>query len=126
MIEKRQFHRIGMTETCSLSHQDKLYEGQLDNISLNGAVASFPDDVELPTGAICLLTIYLKDDSILKLNVEIIHSNTAMVGMRFVPLDEDGQHRLVNLVEKFTTEPAKLASELEKLKWHIANYLRAS
>jgi hypothetical protein len=127
MKEQRKFHRVGMTEKCSLAFQGTLYQGQLDNISLNGAVVSFTDHISIAKGAICLLTVHLSGDlPPLKLNVEVIHSNLDILGMRFVPLDENGQNRLVQLVEKFTTEPAKLASELDDLKWHITNYLRAS
>lgn len=127
MIEQRQFHRVRMTETCSLTYQDCLYHGQLDNISLNGAVVSFTETVSVPVGAICLLSVHLKAEAApLKLNIEVIHSNGAMVGMRFVPLDEHGQNRLVHLVQRFTTEPEKLASELDALKWHLSNFLRAS
>jgi hypothetical protein len=127
MIEHRRFHRVGMTETCSLSYQGALFPGQLDNISLNGAVVSFSDGISIPIGAICLLTVYLKGESDpLKLNVEVIHSNLDILGMRFIPLDEYGQNCLVHLVERFTSEPEKLKSELDALKWSVTNYLRAS
>jgi len=127
MIEQRRFHRVRMTERCVLAYQGVLYHGELENISLNGAVVGFTDSVPIPLGSIGLLTVYLKGEkNPLKLNVEVIHGNLGMLGMRFVPLDESGQASLVHLVESFTTEPEKLASELESLKWHIANYLRAS
>ena len=116
-----------MAEKCSLAYQDTIYHGELENISLNGAVVAFTDHVAIPMGSIGLLIVYLKGEkSPLKLNVEIIHSNLDMLGMRFVPLDEFGQNRLVHLVQSFTTEPDKLVTELESIKWHIANYLRAS
>ena len=127
MIEQRQFHRVELTEKCDLTHQGTFYPGSLENISLNGAVISFADSVSIPMGAICLLTVYLNGEvDPLRLNAEVIHSNRSMLGMRFVPLDEYGQNCLVHLVEKFTTEPDKLVTELERIKWHIANYLRAS
>ena len=125
MREQRQYHRVGMTETCTLTYQNSLFQGQVNNISLNGAVASFGEHLDVPLGSICQLTIHLKDENPpLLLNVEIIHCTDAMVGMRFVPLDEKGQNRLVHLVGRFTSEPHKLAAELETLKWHITNYLR--
>ena len=127
MIEQRQFHRVKLTEACALSYQDTSYPAELDNISLNGAVITLSDRVVIPNGAICLLTVYLRGEKTpLRLNAEVIHANRAMVGMRFIPLDEYGQNCLVDLVEKFTTEPNKLASELDSIKWHIVNYLRAS
>jgi hypothetical protein len=127
MIEQRQFHRVKMAEKCDLAYQDNKHPGQLENISLNGAIITLTDSVVIPMGAICLLTLHLKGESNpLKLNAEIIHCNHAKVGMRFVPLDEYGQNCLVHLVQSFTTEPDKLATELERIKWHIANYLHAS
>ncbi len=127
MIEQRQFYRVRLTEKCTLTHLDTVYQGELENISLNGAVISCADMVPVPLGAICQLVVYLNGEANpLSLNVEVMHCNHAMLGMRFVPLDEYRQHRLVNLVEKFTTEPDKLVTELDAIKWHIANYLRAS
>ena len=127
MIEHRRFHRVKLAEKCALSYQDTIYQGELENISLNGAVVSFADNAAIPMGAICLLTLFLTGEiNPLKLNVEVIHSNLDILGMRFVPLDEYGQNRLVHLVQSFTTEPDKLITELEAIKWHIAKYLRAS
>lgn len=127
MIEQRQFHRVKLTERCDLAYQNTIYQGELENISLNGAVIGFANHVTIPMGAICLLTVYLKGEaSPLRLNAEVIHSSLASLGMRFVPLDEYGQNCLVHLVESFTSEPEKLLTELERIKWHIANYLRAS
>ena len=127
MIEQRQFHRVNLTEQCELTYQDTVHQGQLENISLNGAVASFAGRIPVQPGTLCLLTVYLKGETHpLRLNVEIIHSNLAMVGMRIASLDECGQACLVGLVKSFTSEPDQLAAELERIKWHIANYLRAS
>jgi|GEM_PF-1955893 len=127
MIEQRQFHRVKLTERCTLAYLNTNYQGELENISLNGAVIGFDGNVPIPLGAICLLTVHLKGEaSPLRLNAEVIHSSLTSLGMRFVPLDEYGQNCLVHLVESFTTEPDKLATELERIKWHIANYLRAS
>jgi hypothetical protein len=127
MIEQRQFHRVKLAERCDLAYQNSNYQGELENISLNGAVVGFAGNVVIPIGAICLLTVYLKGEANpLRLNAEVIHSSLASLGMRFVPLDEYGQNCLVHLVESFTTEPDKLVTEMERIKWHIANYLRAS
>jgi hypothetical protein len=127
MIEQRQFHRVKLTEKCVLTYQNTAYPGEVENISLNGAVISLADSAAIPNGAICLLTVPLKGElSPLKLNVEVIHASHDMLGMRFVPLDEYGQNCLVHLVQKFTCEPDKLLTELDTIRWHIANYLRAS
>ena len=116
-----------MAEKCTLAYQGTNVSGQLENISLNGAIISVTDSIAIPMGAIGLLTVYLKDGlAPLRLNVEIIHCSAAKLGMRLVPLDEYGQNCLVHLVESFTTEPEKLKTELERIKWHIAHYLRAS
>lgn len=127
MIEQRRFHRVKLTEKCTLSYQEAIIQGELENISLNGAVISVANDLSIPMGAICRLTVFLKGErDPLKLNVEVMHSNLAMLGMRFVPLDEYGQNVLVHLVEKFTTDPEKLTSELDTIKWHISKFLQAS
>jgi hypothetical protein len=127
MIEQRQYHRVALTEKCALVYQDTIYQGELENISLNGAVVTLTESASLPKGVICLLIVYLNGESNpLRLNVEVIHRSLPMLGVRFVPLDEYGQNRLVHLVQKFSTDPDKLETELDSLKWHITNYLRAS
>lgn len=125
MIEQRQFQRVKLTQPCALAYQEDVYHGHLENISLNGAVISLDAGATVPVGGIGLLTVYLDEDARpLKLNVEVIHNNSSLLGVKFIPVDEYGQTCLLHLVEKFTCDTEKLISEMEAIREHIANFLR--
>ncbi len=116
MIEKRRFHRVRFMAKSELNHNGIVYKGQLENLSLNGALVSFNDGIIVPQGEECTLTVYLEGEhSNLRFEVEVIHSSFTMVGMKFVPSDADTKARLYKLMGKVTAEPDKLRDELQRL-----------
>ena len=109
MLEKRRFHRVRFTAASELAHNDITYKGQLENISLNGALLSFSDGVIVPQDEECILTVCLEGEPPpLRLVVKVIYSNFTMIGLKFASLDAGTRERLYNLM-------ARLSSELEKL-----------
>lgn len=117
MIEKRRFHRVRFTAKSVLKHHDLAYQGQLENISLNGALVSFSNGIIVPQGDKCILTVWLKGEEIpLRFFVEVIHSSFTMVGVRLFSVDADTRVRLHNLMERITPEPEKLEKELQLLE----------
>lgn len=116
MIEQRRFHRVRFMAKSELNHNDIIYKGQLENLSLNGALVSFNDGIIVPQGEECTLTVCLEGELIpLRFEVEVIHSSFTMVGMKFVSSGADTKERLYKLMEKLTTEPDKLRDELRQL-----------
>ncbi|KAF0216288.1 MAG: type IV pilus assembly [Geobacteraceae bacterium] len=116
MIEQRRFHRVRFTAKSELNHNDITYQGQLENISLSGALVSCIDGIIVPQGEECTLTVYLDWENLpLRLVVEIIHASFTMVGMKFVSCDADTKGRLYKLMERVTTEPDRLRNELRLL-----------
>jgi hypothetical protein len=104
MNEMRRFQRIRFNAKCSLTHNNITYLGQLENISVNGALISFNDGVVIPKNESCSLTIYLDDEnSQLRLLIGVIHSNFTMIGIKFIIKDEEIQERLYNLIKRVTT-----------------------
>jgi hypothetical protein len=112
MNEMRQFKRVRFKAKCSLSHNNISYLGQMENISLNGALISFSDGVVIPRNESCSLTVYLEEEnSPLRLTIEVIHSNFTMIGIKFVSNDAEMQERLQELIERLTTGQEKLVNE---------------
>jgi hypothetical protein len=112
MNEKRQFKRVRFKAKCSLRHNNICYLGQMENISINGALISFSDGVVIPRNESCSLTVYLEEEnSQLLLKIEVIHSNFTMIGIKFASKDAEMQERLQKLIERLTTGQDKLVNE---------------
>jgi hypothetical protein len=109
MNEKREFHRVRFRAKCELTHNEITYHGQLENISLNGALISFNDGVVVPEEEECILTIHLDDEETpLRVAVEVKHSNFTMIGIKFFTCNEKmAQERLFNLMERLSAETDK-------------------
>ncbi len=116
MSEQRQFHRVRFKAECVLNHLEVIYRGQLENLSLNGALVSFNKGLIVPEGAACKFMIYFEgEDSPLRFNVKIIQSLFTMVGITFAPYDTDTKKRMYELIKGVTAEPEKLKQELQLL-----------
>lgn len=127
MSEQREFHRVTLAEKCAMAYQEIVHQGEIENISLSGALIRFTDSVFIQVGGACFLTVHIEGGiTPLRLDVEIVHSNLSVIGIRFVSIYDDGRDRLIQMVERYTTEPDRLATEMERIRVHIANYLQAS
>jgi hypothetical protein len=112
MNEMRQFKRVRFKANCSLRHNNISYLGQMENISLNGALISFSDGVVIPSKEICSLTVYLEEPlPKLCLTIEVIHSNFTMIGIKFASKDAEIQERLRELIERLTAEQEGVVNE---------------
>jgi hypothetical protein len=125
MAEQRQFHRVNFTAKSSLNDNDVHYTGHLENISLNGALVSLNDGIIVLQGDEYLLSIYLKDDEHpIRVKVEVVHSFLTMLGLKFITTDSSTRQRLYELLEKISSEPDKLKTEMERIQGHLARFLR--
>lgn len=117
MLEKRRFHRVRFTAASELNHNDITYRGQLENISLNGALLSFSDGVVIPQDEECVLTVRLQAGSDpLRIVVKVIYSNFTMIGIKFVSVDAETQERLYDLMASISNEQEKLTRERQQLE----------
>lgn len=117
MIEKRRYHRIRFKTRCLLKHDGLTYQGQVENISLGGALISFSEGIIVPQGEKCTVLIYLDgEEAPFRFLVETVHSGFSMIGVNFCTYDAQAKVRLYALMERVTTEPDKLRKELEFLQ----------
>ncbi|HEX9022349.1 MAG TPA: PilZ domain-containing protein [Geobacteraceae bacterium] len=117
MLEKRRFHRVRFKSACEMIHNTISYRGQLENISLNGALVSFSDGVIVPQDDECLLKLYLEGErGDLQMTVKVIYANFTMVGVKFSSMDGGSRERLIRLVAALSDDPAKVAQEQKLLE----------
>jgi c-di-GMP-binding flagellar brake protein YcgR len=117
MLEKRLFHRVRFTAASELTHNNITYKGQLENISLNGALISFSDGVIVPQDEECILTFCPEGENVpLRLMVKTIYSNFTIIGIKFSSVDTETLERLYNLMVRLSNEPEKLPLEWQLLE----------
>ncbi len=116
MLEKRRFHRVRFRCACELIHNGISYKGQLENISLNGALISFEEGVIIPEDDKCFLVIHLEGEvSLLQMTVRVVYSNFTMSGVKFSVMEDAARERLSNLMAALGCDSVRISQELKLL-----------
>ena len=122
-MEQRWFHRVLFTAKSVVTFDDVIFKGRLENISLNGAMISFENDITVNRGDKCFLTIYPEGESQpIRIITEVVRFLRNMVGIKFVAIDAETQFCLYELVKRVSTEPENLDAESDRLKECFVNY----
>lgn len=125
MIDKRQFHRVQLSSNAMLSNNDSVYQGQLQNISMTGALIRFEDGTFLSKGSKYGLTITIDgEDAPLHLAVEVVFNTFAMAGIKFVSFKANSGIRLAKLIDRFSSDPDVVMAEQEKIRRLFADYFK--
>ena len=126
-MQQRWFHRVLFTAKSVVELDDIILKGQIENISLNGALISFEKDITVNRGDKCFLTIYPEGESRpIRIIAEVVRFLRNMVGIKFVAMDAETQSYLYELVKKVTTEPEDMEVASARLKEYFANYFAAT
>jgi c-di-GMP-binding flagellar brake protein YcgR len=124
MMERRKFPRVHLSAKSILRHKDTDYRGQLENISLSGALVRLEQCVIVSLGGEYILTIYLDgEDTPLQLFVEVVCATFSLVGLKFVSCDTETSLRLGQLVHQLSTQPDRAKVELEKIRRRFIYHL---
>ena len=122
-MQQRWFHRVLFTAKSVVTLDDVIFKGQIENISLNGALISFEKDITVNCGDKCFLTIYPEGESQpIRIIAEVVRILRNLVGIKFVAIDAETQVCLYELVNRVTTEPENMNAENDKLKKYFVNY----
>ena len=113
MIEKRRFHRVRYVSECVLTCHDASHEGRLENLSLNGALASFNGSILVRPANTGTLDVYVDSQAEpLRFEVEVVHGGFSMVGVKFLDMDSGTKVRLQELLRRLTSTPEKFGEKL--------------
>ena len=125
IIERRKHPRVGLTAKSVLRFRDADYKGQLENISISGALVRLEQSVVLSLDGEYILTIYIEDEiTPLQLFVEVVCATPSFAGLKFVSSDAEAASRLEQLVRKLAPDPESTVAGLENIRLHLENYLR--
>lgn len=125
MIGNRKFPRVRLTAQCVLGCQNVDYKGQLENISISGALVRLEQCICEPHGVESTLTIYVEGEvPPLRLNIEVVCTSFTLTGIKFVSCDAETAVRLGQLVETLASETDMQETEREKIQSYLSNYVR--
>jgi hypothetical protein len=126
-MQQRLFNRVLFTAKSVITFDDIIFNGKIENISLNGAMISFETDVTVNAGDKCFLTIYPEGESQpIRIITEVVRFLRNMVGIKFVAMDAETQLSLNDLVRRVTTEPQNMNPKSDTLKEYFVNYFANS
>jgi hypothetical protein len=117
MSEQRKFHRTPCTTKTILSLQNVLYHGQLENISMNGALIQLKHGTDLILGNVYDLDIFITGEDLpLRLTADVRFLNFAMAGVKFLSFIADSEKRLSRLIETLSSDPNLVTAERERIR----------
>lgn len=114
MDEKRYFSRISFKAHSQIEFNNKVFEGELLDLSLRGALLSFKDQIPLKTSERCTLIIHLHSSDIkLIFEAELTHIQKNNLGFKFLEEDVGTMTHLRNLLSLNVGDYDKITDELE-------------
>lgn len=115
-MEKRRFHRVTFCAPSDLMHQEIIYRGRLENLSLRGAMISADECIMIPPGETCTLSVHVKEGAPpIVLTARVVHCFFSMVGVKFVGFIGDAEQRVYELMQSITAEPETLRDEWKRI-----------
>lgn len=122
MDKERRFERVACNEKVIVHYNDTLMEAKLRNISINGALVHLNEDLSMPCGEQCLISICLNIfDITLHFRAEVRHSCNNEVGVMFLFMDSDTKIYLNSLLAFRTANPHLISEEFEISLYHSGN-----
>jgi len=116
MSEHRVFKRVRFVVKTDIEINGESCEATLVDISLKGALVTFPHELHPETGLPCQVTIHLDESDIrLIFSGEIVHTHENLTGIKFTLIDIDSMIHLRRLLELNTANPDQVRSELNSL-----------
>ncbi|MDX1776571.1 MAG: PilZ domain-containing protein [Desulfobulbales bacterium] len=100
MKERRKFQRVTFATNANITSKGTKYNGELLDISLQGALVHAPGSIPLEEGTRCELSIHLDGSDItMHFLADIIHRRGNKFGFKFISEDTDTATHLRRLLE---------------------------
>ena len=114
MDDKRYFSRINFTAQSQIEVNDKVYSGELLDLSLRGALLNFKENIPLNMNDSCTLIIHLHSSAIkLIFDAVLVHIHKNHLGFKFISEDVGTMTHLRNLLSLNVGDYDKITDELE-------------
>jgi len=112
--ERRKFHRIPFQCECQVHCGERVWSGELLDISLRGVLFRLSETVLLDKGSICYVDIVLAGSDIrLQFESELVHQQGDRHGFRFLSENLETLTHLRRLLELNTGEDESTRHEIE-------------
>jgi len=113
---RRNFHRIFFEAPVTIKTADNLFQGQLADISLNGALIRKPPKWNPQSDDQAELHLKLgSDDVVIRMQAVVTHIEDQQVGLKIQHIDMDSISHLRRLVELNLGDSEMLHRDLEHL-----------
>ncbi|RZA02603.1 MAG: PilZ domain-containing protein [Moraxellaceae bacterium] len=113
--ERRQFTRVGFAAGAELIQEGNLVHADLIDISLNGILVRTPEQYEFRTDIPCSVQIHLSDDTVIQMQVALVHSSSQCLGFHCTSIDMDSIIHLRRLIEINLNDPSAAERVLAEL-----------
>ncbi len=113
--QRRSFERIPFDADTFVSQHQQEWNVELIDLSLNGVLFQQPNDWAIHPGKSLQIKITLANDSIIKMEILLVHNTETEVGCRILHIDLDSITLLKRLVELNVGSDDFLERELSAL-----------
>jgi len=97
-MNHRNFTRVNFSEFASIRFEEKVFFGNVENISLQGLFVKTHEDIPLNTPVD--VTVYHSQDHSIRLSVAVIRQDSAGVAMQIRKMNSDSFGHLKNVIEE--------------------------
>ena len=113
--ERRHFVRVQFDSPAQLTCAQGVFDVQVLDLSLKGALLLATNRISLATGTPCQLTVQLSEQDHIAMRMEVVHTEGPSMGLRCDSIDLDSVTHLRRLIELQLGDPALLERDLAEL-----------
>lgn len=106
--ERRKFIRVLFNTTAKIVASSSVYDTNIFDLSLKGALVGIPNNFNAKLGNIIILEIPLDSNEIIKMETEIIYQKDDVMGLKCTHIDIDSITHLKRIIELNTTKPNEI------------------
>jgi len=111
--ERRNFSRVDFSTQVYVEINGQMFEAELVDISLKGALMQLNDNIVVQNEQMCLFEFRLdKTDIVMKTEAKIVFIKNNNIGIKFENIDLESMIHLRRLIELNMGDPDKIQKEL--------------